>query len=45
MLESCLGKPPVRVLVDRLKQVRSAVAESIGVDVERRVDEMRMSDG
>src|SRR5690606_24996136 len=30
-----------RVLVDRIKRVHQAVTESIGIDIERRVDEMR----
>src|SRR6516165_7902907 len=39
--EIALREPLVRVLVDRVERVHQTIAESIGVDIERRVDEMR----
>src|SRR5271165_2006495 len=39
--EIALGKTMVRVLVNRIERVHQTIAESIGVDIERRVDEMR----
>src|SRR6476619_5513015 len=39
--EIALGKTFVRLLVDRVERVHQAVAERVGVNVERRMDEMR----
>src|SRR5260370_25731946 len=39
--EIALGEPLMRVLVDRVERVHQAIAESISVDIERRMDEMR----
>src|SRR5579863_1051388 len=36
-----LCKPALRVFVDRIERVHEAIAEGIGVDVERRMDEVR----
>src|SRR5439155_21786036 len=40
-VEVARGKARFRALVNRVERVHQAVAERIGVDVERRVDEMR----
>src|SRR5690349_20654494 len=40
-VEVAFGKAGVRVLVDRVERVHQAIAEGVGVDVERRMDEMR----
>src|SRR6266851_3294633 len=40
-VEVARGKARFRALVNRVKRVHQAVAERVGVDVERRVDEMR----
>jgi len=40
-VEIALGETLGRMLVDRIERVHQAVAERVGVDVERRVDEMR----
>src|ERR1700746_2094073 len=39
--EVALGEALMRVLVDRVERVHQAIAEGIGVDIERRMDEMR----
>ena len=39
--EIALGKTFGRILVDRIKRIHQAIAERIGVDVERRMDEVR----
>src|SRR5271169_4016559 len=39
--EIALRETLVRVLVDRVERVHQTIAESIGIDIERRVDEMR----
>src|SRR5438105_2258855 len=40
-LEIALGKAVAGALVDRVEGVHQAIAERVGVDVERRMDEMR----
>src|SRR5437764_13810480 len=39
--EVALGEPLVRVLVNRVERIHQTIAESIGVDVARGVNEMR----
>jgi hypothetical protein len=39
--EIALGEALVRFLVDRIERVHQAIAERVGVDVERRMDEVR----
>src|SRR6185437_2281614 len=39
--EVTLGETFRRVLIDRIERVHEAIAEGIGVDIERRVDEVR----
>ena len=40
-VEIALGEAGGRMLVDRVERIHHAVAERIGVDIERRMDEVR----
>src|ERR1035438_1929065 len=40
-VEIALGEAGSRMLVDRVERIHHAVAERVGVDVERRMDEVR----
>src|ERR1700739_3781476 len=39
-IEILRGKARLRALIDRVERVHQAIAEGIGVDIERRMDEM-----
>src|SRR6478736_6270248 len=40
-VEIAVGEPLVGLLVDRIERVHQAIAEGIGVDIKRRMDEVR----
>src|SRR5215510_7864377 len=43
-VEIAVGEALVGLLVDRIERIHQAIAEGIGIDVERRMDEVRNVD-